>query len=172
MKTDTHLGSEVKFRRQLLKLSQSDVANALGITQPSISRYELGQSDALSGKNVSALCRHLGLKLDTFQKQIVFLCPNFDCPISLLYTVNGLLKAKPAVAKGDADSEIFCSACGILMLRACPTPDCHEPLNEMSAFCSKCGMAYAPASSDINAHPDQKTFLLEHNLIRDKFLMK
>lgn len=69
-----HVGQKIKKLREFKNLTQSDVADKLGITQGSYSKIELGKVDLLFSK-LEEIASVLGLSLEEvigFQENLVF----------------------------------------------------------------------------------------------------
>ena len=63
--TDVHAGSRLRFQRQVRQLSQTDVANALGITFQQVQKYEKG-TNRISASRLQALTNILGVSISFF----------------------------------------------------------------------------------------------------------
>ena len=63
--TDVHAGSRLRFQRQVRHLSQTDVANALGVTFQQVQKYEKG-TNRISASRLQALTNILGVSISFF----------------------------------------------------------------------------------------------------------
>lgn len=54
------IGDRVRAMRKAKQLSQAELAKRIGITQPSLSLIESGQTASLAGTTLDGLCRELG----------------------------------------------------------------------------------------------------------------
>jgi transcriptional regulator with XRE-family HTH domain len=63
--TDKHVGRRLRMRRLMLKKSQSDIANALGLTFQQIQKYEKGSSRVSAGR-LQGLCAALQVPVSFF----------------------------------------------------------------------------------------------------------
>jgi transcriptional regulator with XRE-family HTH domain len=90
-----HLGQKIKKLRELKNLTQSHMANELGITQGAYSKIELGETE-LSYNKLSRIANILGIStedISQFNEQMIF-------NVMHNQTGNGLV-----VQKGISDSE-------------------------------------------------------------------
>lgn len=62
-----NIGSYIKSRRENIGMSQSKLANELGITLTTISRWENGHCEPRAYEFIKA-CRILGMKLEDFKE--------------------------------------------------------------------------------------------------------
>jgi transcriptional regulator with XRE-family HTH domain len=63
--TDKHVGQRLRMRRLMLKKSQSDIANGLGLTFQQLQKYEKG-SNRISASRLQALCAILQVPMSFF----------------------------------------------------------------------------------------------------------
>src|ERR1700726_1701293 len=63
--TDKHVGSRVRMRRLMLDMSQSDLANALGLTFQQVQKYEKG-SNRVSASRLQHLSQILQVPVPFF----------------------------------------------------------------------------------------------------------
>ena len=63
--TDKHVGSRLRMRRIMLHKSQSDIANALGLTFQQVQKYENG-SNRISASRLQGLCAILQVPVSFF----------------------------------------------------------------------------------------------------------
>jgi transcriptional regulator with XRE-family HTH domain len=63
--TDKHVGSRLRMRRLMLNKSQSDIANALGLTFQQVQKYENG-SNRISASRLQGLCAILQVPVSFF----------------------------------------------------------------------------------------------------------
>lgn len=59
---DTHVGQRLKLRREILRLSQAQVARAVGVTFQQIQKYEQGRN-RVSASRLYDICRVLGVAM-------------------------------------------------------------------------------------------------------------
>jgi len=171
MNTSISFGALVKQHRQLQGLSQIDLANTLGVHQSTISRFEAGQTDALSEKYVLALCAYFNIDPASARPlEAVYVCPNPTCPLCYLFLVNGQIRGKPASILASPGKTLFCGACGTLMLDQCPGAGCKEPLSQTNAACTSCGHAYAEIPPYLKNIANPKDYLQQHNTNREKYI--
>lgn len=64
MQTVTELGEAVAHRRRSLGLKQGEVARAAGVSQDTLSRFELGKVADIGARRLLAVLSILGLELD------------------------------------------------------------------------------------------------------------
>jgi transcriptional regulator with XRE-family HTH domain len=62
---DKHVGSRVRMRRLMLKMSQTDVANALGLTFQQVQKYEKG-SNRISASRLQHISQILQVPVPFF----------------------------------------------------------------------------------------------------------
>src|ERR1700727_136184 len=62
---DKHVGSRLRMRRLMLDMSQTDVANALGLTFQQIQKYEKG-TNRISASRLQHLCAILTVPVPFF----------------------------------------------------------------------------------------------------------
>ncbi len=63
--TDKHVGSRVRMRRLMLDMSQTDIANALGLTFQQVQKYEKG-SNRISASRLQQLSQILQVPVPFF----------------------------------------------------------------------------------------------------------
>ena len=63
--TDKHVGSRVRMRRLMLDMSQTDIANALGLTFQQVQKYEKG-SNRISASRLQHLSQILQVPVPFF----------------------------------------------------------------------------------------------------------
>ena len=63
--TEKHVGRRLRMRRLMLNKSQSDIANALGLTFQQVQKYEKG-SNRVSAGRLQALCAILQVPMSFF----------------------------------------------------------------------------------------------------------
>src|ERR1700722_635613 len=63
--TDKHVGGRLRMRRLMLDLSQSEVANALGLTFQQLQKYEKG-ANRISASRLLQLCKILDVPVSFF----------------------------------------------------------------------------------------------------------
>jgi transcriptional regulator with XRE-family HTH domain len=63
--TDKHVGSRLRMRRIMLHKSQSDIANALGLTFQQVQKYENG-ANRISASRLQSLCAILQVPVSFF----------------------------------------------------------------------------------------------------------
>jgi transcriptional regulator with XRE-family HTH domain len=63
--TDKHVGSRLRMRRLMLHKSQSDIANALGLTFQQLQKYEKG-ANRISASRLQGLCAILQVPVSFF----------------------------------------------------------------------------------------------------------
>ena len=63
--TDKHVGSRLRMRRRMLDMSQTDVANALGLTFQQLQKYEKG-SNRISASRLQHLSQILQVPVPFF----------------------------------------------------------------------------------------------------------
>jgi transcriptional regulator with XRE-family HTH domain len=63
--TDKHVGTRLRMRRLMLHKSQSDIANALGLTFQQVQKYEKG-SNRISASRLQTLCTILQVPVSFF----------------------------------------------------------------------------------------------------------
>jgi transcriptional regulator with XRE-family HTH domain len=63
--TDKHVGRRLRMRRLMLNKSQSDIANALGLTFQQVQKYEKG-SNRISASRLQNLCTILQVPVSFF----------------------------------------------------------------------------------------------------------
>jgi transcriptional regulator with XRE-family HTH domain len=63
--TDKHVGNRLRMRRLMLSKSQSDIANALGLTFQQLQKYEKG-SNRISASRLQGLCAILQVPVSFF----------------------------------------------------------------------------------------------------------
>jgi transcriptional regulator with XRE-family HTH domain len=63
--TDKHVGKRLRMRRLMLNKSQSDIANALGLTFQQVQKYEKG-SNRISASRLQILCTILQVPVSFF----------------------------------------------------------------------------------------------------------
>ena len=62
---DVHVGNRIKWRRKVLKLSQQQMANSLGLTFQQIQKYEKGLN-RVGASRLWDISRVLGVSMDFF----------------------------------------------------------------------------------------------------------
>lgn len=62
---DTYVGTRIKVRRKLLKMTQTDLANALGVSYQQVQKYEKGDN-RVSASMLHATAKILGVQLVYF----------------------------------------------------------------------------------------------------------
>lgn len=62
---DEHLGRRVRERRLLVRMSQAELAQALGLTFQQVQKYENG-TNRISAGRLRSIAQVLGVSLDTF----------------------------------------------------------------------------------------------------------
>jgi len=63
--TDKHVGSRLRMRRLMLDMSQSDIAEALGLTFQQVQKYEKG-TNRISASRLQRLCQVLQVPVAFF----------------------------------------------------------------------------------------------------------
>ena len=63
--TDKHVGTRLRMRRLMLNMSQTDIANALGLTFQQVQKYEKG-SNRVSAGRLQHLCTILSVPASFF----------------------------------------------------------------------------------------------------------
>ena len=63
--TDKHVGARLRMRRLMLNMSQTDIANALGLTFQQVQKYEKG-SNRVSASRLQHLCTILSVPVSFF----------------------------------------------------------------------------------------------------------
>jgi transcriptional regulator with XRE-family HTH domain len=63
--TDKHVGSRVRMRRLMLDMSQTDIANALGLTFQQVQKYEKG-SNRISASRLQQISQILQVSVPFF----------------------------------------------------------------------------------------------------------
>jgi transcriptional regulator with XRE-family HTH domain len=63
--TDRHVGARLRMRRIMLKKSQSEIANALGLTFQQVQKYEKG-TNRISASRLQHLCKILSVPVSFF----------------------------------------------------------------------------------------------------------
>jgi transcriptional regulator with XRE-family HTH domain len=63
--TDKHVGSRVRMRRLMLDMSQTDLADGLGLTFQQVQKYEKG-SNRISASRLQQLCQILQVPVPFF----------------------------------------------------------------------------------------------------------
>ena len=66
---DVHVGSRVRLRRTLLGMSQTDIADALGLTFQQVQKYEKGVN-RISASRLYHLCLIFGVPVESFFEEI------------------------------------------------------------------------------------------------------
>src|SRR5215217_881395 len=91
--TDLHVGSRVLLRRQVLGLSQSAVAEALGVTFQQVQKYERG-ANRISASRLAALAEYMKVTPTFFFEGQTGEHPTFGTPsdyvTEMLATADGL----------------------------------------------------------------------------------
>ena len=64
---DVYAGSKLRLQRQIRQMSQTDLANALGITFQQVQKYEKG-TNRISASRLQAICGILGVPISFFFK--------------------------------------------------------------------------------------------------------
>ena len=83
--TDKHVGSRLRMRRLMLDMSQTDVADALGLTFQQVQKYENGSNRISAGR-----LQHLSQILQV--------------PVPFFFEGGPAASGIPQVAKGTADA--------------------------------------------------------------------
>jgi transcriptional regulator with XRE-family HTH domain len=63
--TDKHVGSRLRMRRLMLNMSQTDIADALGLTFQQVQKYEKG-TNRISASRLQRLCTTLNVPVSFF----------------------------------------------------------------------------------------------------------
>jgi transcriptional regulator with XRE-family HTH domain len=63
--TDRHVGARLRMRRIMLKKSQNEIANALGLTFQQVQKYEKG-TNRISASRLQHLCKILSVPVSFF----------------------------------------------------------------------------------------------------------
>ena len=66
---DVHVGSRVRLRRTLLGMSQTDIADALGLTFQQVQKYEKG-TNRISASRLYQLSLIFGVPVESFFEEI------------------------------------------------------------------------------------------------------
>ena len=62
---DAMIGGKIRERRRLLGLTQTNVANAIGVTPQQVQKYELG-TNRVASSTLIKICRFLDIKIEEF----------------------------------------------------------------------------------------------------------
>ena len=148
MESDRPLNQSLKAARREKRMSQSDVATAVGCKQSAVSMFENGRTAALADEKVAAICELLGVTPPAPEsappRPAVALsasafCPTYDCPSNLPYLVGGEMLLLPQTQGARSADQPHCRYCGEHLESNCP--DCGAPIKE-GACCQSCGTAY------------------------------
>ena len=66
---DVHVGNRIKWRRKVLKLSQQDMADMLGLTFQQVQKYEKGRN-RVGASRLWDISRVLGVSMDFFFEEM------------------------------------------------------------------------------------------------------
>ena len=139
----THL----RLREQRVRdgRSQTEIAQAIGVSQTAVSLFEKGRRGVLSRARVAAIAKVLGVELDKAElatasrrpSALLWACTNPWCPSVLPYCIEGSLRLVPRMIRARADA-LSCPWCGGQLCYRC---ECGALLVE-GAFCtdSECGL--------------------------------
>jgi len=128
--------------------TQERLAHQIGATQPAISMFETGSTDALSQEKIYAIAEALdvGRELATLERARrgrprrwprLLYCPNPHCLTNVPCDIDGVLRFVPSMVRAAAE-QLRCAYCGEILLDRCP--HCNAPVVE-GAFCTniECG---------------------------------
>ncbi len=62
---DAMIGGKIRERRRILGLTQTNVANAIGVTPQQVQKYELG-TNRVASSTLIKICRFLDIKIEEF----------------------------------------------------------------------------------------------------------
>jgi transcriptional regulator with XRE-family HTH domain len=66
---DAYIGDRMRERRQLLRMAQADLAEALGISKQQVQKYEIGQN-RVSAARFFGICRVLKISLISMEGEV------------------------------------------------------------------------------------------------------
>jgi transcriptional regulator with XRE-family HTH domain len=84
--TDKHVGARLRMQRIMLKKSQGEIANALGLTFQQVQKYEKGESRVSAGR-------------------LQQLCEILSVPVSFFFDGASQADGLPAAPEAETDSE-------------------------------------------------------------------
>lgn len=144
------LHEAIQAARRKADLTQSELAEKVGCSQPAISMFESGQRDALAREKISEIAAALGVDIKSFPRDtedaapsnlVLKYCPIGGCPTQEPYRVMDRLCFRPLPVRAPASERTHCAECGELLEQRCPNPKCHAPV-AAGGFCRACGMPY------------------------------
>jgi transcriptional regulator with XRE-family HTH domain len=104
--TDKHVGSRVRMRRLMLDMSQTDVADALGLTFQQVQKYEKGTNRIGAGR-----LQHISQIL---QVPVPFFFEGAPAPSGIPQTASGAADAPSS----DYVSEFLATSDGLSLVKA------------------------------------------------------
>lgn len=148
-----NLAWQIRRAREARGITQAELANAAGVSQPLVSRLECGQLGVASQSKLLRLAEYLGIDTHTARstpaEQRVFrglrYCPNVLCPTVLPYTVGQAVAYRPTFLSSDRGVLRFCCYCGRPLYTRCTA--CGA-LPSIGAFCGQCGAPYVQPDDD------------------------
>ncbi len=137
---------QVRTARRERRMSQSELAAAVGCKQSAISMFETGRVGALSTDKIRAVCKQLAIEMPAEgavarSVETSGFCPAFDCVSNIPYIVAGHVYLLPAFQALSSSSK-HCRYCGERLEVRCP--ECGA-LASVGACCRTCGAAYIAA---------------------------
>ena len=97
---DTHVGARLRMRRLMLDMSQSDIADALGLTFQQVQKYEKG-TNRISASRLHDICQILRVPVEFFFEgapRALGLPDQPDAEVPSLSYVNDFLATADGVA--------------------------------------------------------------------------
>lgn len=131
----------IKNARRAQKLSQSELAAAVGCKQSALSAFESGNITKISEEIVKKIAENLGIDLAAAAalppmppEGALGYCPEPNCPSNTRYTVGTKTFYRVSLVSGR-----FCAHCGEVIEYRCG--ECGASINP-GAVCTHCGTAY------------------------------
>ena len=150
MKDQLPISEQIRAARLAQHLTQVELGELAGCTQPVISNLEKGATAGVSEETLKRVREALGLseidapfedeEIPSLDGHILACCCNSDCPLGATVVVNGKISVRPAMFQVPADAGIaHCMACGGTLDFGCP--DCSTPWLPDAGYCVGCGRA-------------------------------
>ncbi len=164
-----HFSGRVHAQRKAQGLTQAELAEQVGATQPQISGLEHGRTDVLSEAKIRRVAELLEIPADVVflpegasapasptepaSAAVLAYCPSHDCPTALDYPLAGQVVYKPTFTPVAPVGPTWCNACGAVLERHCP--NCRKSV-QPGLNCPACGNAFiTPTALPANHDPAQ-----------------